>query len=354
MDWQRLERLRALFLEGDKTRDYWTGEADLEAYDATFARRIAWKWSAVFRELAGRKLKCVPAEVIDWGCGSGAAVRELVASGFLGAATPTYRCWDRSPLARNFAARKLREDHGVAAEALTSLGDVDLSEGAPRRLLLISHVLNELDKNSLASLLSLARASTYVLWVEPGSKAESRRLSELRDSLRGAFDVLAPCTHQQKCPVLLNDNESDWCHQFAPPPTEAFTDPDWAEFSQRIGVDLRSLPYSFLFLLRKDEASHAASAEALPYSRIIGEPRFSKGYARVLSCDGQRGLAELILQKRDDPRTLKRLQKGPKANGGVPLYRWSMSDRDPSKIDGGVHWPTADDKLNEDDPDELS
>jgi len=355
MDWARLERLRNLFLSGDKTRDYWTSDADLAAYDATFARRIAWKWQAVLREVAARGHRFEVDEIVDWGCGSGVAAREVLASGLVVGA-PRVRFWDRSPLAKSFAARKAGEEQAVPVEVLDGLGSVEMGENAPRRLLVISHVLNELDKNGVGSLLSLVRASTHVLWVEPGSKAESRRLSELRDSLRNTFDVLAPCTHMQKCGMLLDKNESHWCHQFAPAAKEAFTDPAWSEFSRRLGIDLRSLPYSYLLLSRKSELSAAKVAEALPYSRVIGEPRFSKGYARILSCDGQRGVTEIILQKRDDPRTLKRLQGGLKASGGVPLYRWTPSEKsDDTKVRGGQLWGADTlDEANEDDSDDLS
>jgi hypothetical protein len=343
MDWQRLERLRALFLSGDKTRDYWSSEADLDAYDATFARRIAWKWQAVLKELGARGCRFPVEEVVDWGCGSGVAGRETLASGLV-EGDPRVRFWDRSAHARAFAARKAGEEGGTRAEPLSDLSTLGLGDGAPRRLLLVSHVLNELDKNGLASLLSLARASTYVLWVEPGSKTESRRLSELHDSLRGAFDILGPCTHQLKCGMLADGNENHWCHAFAPAPTEAFTDPNWSEFSRRLGIDLRSLPFTYLCLARKGEVRDFSKVET--HSRVIGEPRFSKGYARVLSCDGQRGVTELILQKRDEPRVLKKLQGGLKACGGVPLYRWLDVEKD--KIRGARPWIVDEDENGDD------
>jgi ribosomal protein RSM22 (predicted rRNA methylase) len=54
------------------------------------------------------------------------------------------------------------------------------------------------------------------------------------------------------------------------------------------------------------------------WSRVIGEPRESKGYARILSCQAE-GVAEFILQKRDAPELFKAAGKGKLAS----VYRWT-------------------------------
>jgi hypothetical protein len=91
-----------------------------------------------------------------------------------------------------------------------------------------------------------------VLWVEPGTHDVSRQLGGFREQLRGSgFRVVAPCTHENECPMFAIGRERDWCHFFAPPPSEIFADSNWVKFGQRAGIDLRSLPYAFIALERQ-------------------------------------------------------------------------------------------------------
>src|SRR5207247_6615516 len=69
--------------------------------------------------------------------------------------------------------------------------------GAPSvGTLVISHVLNELDAAGGRALREAIDRADAVLWVEPGTYADSRSLIELREALRERFHVIAPCTHQ--------------------------------------------------------------------------------------------------------------------------------------------------------------
>ena len=100
------------------------------------------------------------------------------------------------------------------------------------------------------------------------------------------------------------------------------------KFGQRAGIDLRSLPYSFLAMERNTEDPGAGSA--VGYSRVIGEPRIYKGYAKVLNCDAA-GVKEIMLQKRDDPELFKFFKRP----AGALVYRWN---RDGGKIIGAEAW----------------
>ena len=90
------------------------------------------------------------------------------------------------------------------------------------------------------------------------------------------FRVVAPCTHAARCG--LHQSPRDWCHFFAAPPPEIFRQHDWAEFSRRLGIDLRALPVSFLILGR----GSAENPQAL--GRVIGRPRLQKGVALYDFC----------------------------------------------------------------------
>jgi hypothetical protein len=333
IDWTALERLRAAFLEGRAgATDYWRNDSDLASYDATYAQRIGWKWDYVLTELARRGWSPPPGTVLDWGCGTGIAHRAYLdhfgaappheprssrgesalaspdseGSGLTSAATETMELalWDRSPRAMEFAARRARAKY-PQLNVTTGLRD------APT-VLLISHVLTELNDEQLAALTEFAASAACVLWVEPGTHECSRRLIAVRERLRGAFQVVAPCTHQAPCGMLAAGNEAHWCHHFADPPPAVFTDPDWGRFAHETGIDLRSLPVSFLVLDRRP-------APVLPgrTARVIGRARVYKAHALVLGCEAT-GVHDVRLSKRALPEAFRQMKKGAFA----PLQVW--------------------------------
>jgi ribosomal protein RSM22 (predicted rRNA methylase) len=307
-----LRALRERFLAGTAGQaDYWESPEHLELYDAFFAERIGWKWDAVLDELRLRGWSPRSTRVLDWGCGTGVAHRRVLGAWPQFSALALH---DRSPRARFFSAEKAR----------VAFPRVPVTWGAPvvnrETLLVVSHVINELPADELERLLELARGAGEVIWVEAGTHADSRRLIEVRERLRSEFTPVAPCTHAARCGLLTESNAPHWCHHFARPPSEISREGRWSEFAREIGIDLRSLPYSFLVLAR-------VPAMEPGFSRIIGEPREAKGYARVLSCQ-EEGVAEFMLQKRDAPELFRAARKG----GLGPVYRWALEE---GKIVGG-------------------
>ena len=315
-----LRRLRGGFLHGTAgAADYWHSAEDLTVYDSTFAERIGWKWDAVLRELVHRGWKPESRHVLDWGCGSGVASRRVLAQ-WPGFASLTLH--DRSVAATEFAAERVRREF----PAVEMRRGEQVSAGT---LLILSHVLNELADEARDHLLELARQADEIVWVESGTHANSRRLVEVREALRSDFRIVAPCTHQAQCGMLAPENGQHWCHHFAPPAAEVFQDARWAEFGRELEIDLRSVPYSFLVLDRRREQP----ATPPGFSRIIGTPRDSKGYSRVLSSQ-ESGVTDLMLQKRDAPELLKAIKKGRE----LPIYRWEMEK---GRIVGGEPLPPA-------------
>ncbi|MCC6414896.1 MAG: hypothetical protein IT582_03180 [Opitutaceae bacterium] len=313
LDWSALDRLRDGFLHGGAAAGpYWQSESALASYDLTYGERIGWKWDHVLRELALRGWSPPKnVTVLDWGCGSGVAGRRVIAH-FGTDRFVTLQLWDHAPVAVDFAENQARLAFPTLHVEAVTPGF--LQDGGPIGLLLISHVLNELSTDALAALRGLIARAQAVLWVEPGTSEVSRGLGAIRDAVKGEFNLVAPCTHQNACPMFQIAHERHWCHFFAPPPSEIFADSNWVKFGQRAGIDLRSLPYCFLALDRRPPST------APGLSRVIGRPEHFKPYARLLNCDAD-GLATLTLPKRADPALFKELDRTKQ-----PLvYRWTRS-----------------------------
>lgn len=299
-----LRRLRAAFLDGTtRDRDYWRSPADLFIYDRTFAERIGWKWDAVLGELTARSWKPRSRRLVDFGCGSGVASRRVLET------WPDFdelNLVDRSVAATRFASDRILRDHPTLRVRTTNpTADADT-------LLVVSHVLNELNPTDLAALLRLARTAGEILWVESGSHSDSRLLvDEIREPLRATHRVVAPCTHCETCGLLTAGNARHWCHTFAKPPSAIFQDATWSQFSRELGIDLRALPYSFLAM-----TTHPTAAEPPQLARVIGRPRKYKGYQMVLRCNAT-GVEEVRFQKRDSREMWTFLDDLPNAG----LYR---------------------------------
>jgi hypothetical protein len=314
IDWQTLEELRASYLDGSAgAADYWKTDSLLRGYDLTFARRIAWKWQWVLNELDLHGWSPPAGTVCDFGCGTGVAVREVLGKyeGF----TAQVALHDRSARALMFATETVRRE----------FPDVQVSPRLPDEcgLLLVSHVLPELDEAGLTTLLALAEKAQAVIFVEPGTQETGRRLSAVRERLLGKFHPVAPCVHSAACGMLAAGNERHWCHFFAQPPAEVFQDAGWALFSRELGIDLRALPVSFLVM---DRRAPLPSAEGSV--RMIGHARMYKGHALVLGCDAS-GVTEKRLQKRTNPKFLKAIEK----RRAPSLQRWETAGSEITRVE---------------------
>jgi ribosomal protein RSM22 (predicted rRNA methylase) len=140
------------------------------------------------------------------------------------------------------------------------------------------------------------------------------------------MNAIAPCTHQNACGVLAPGNERHWCHFFASPAANIYADSEWVKFGQRAGIDLRSLPYSFLVLDRRPSPTPPG------YSRIVGEPRHYKGYAKLYNCDAG-GVTDLMLQKRDAPVLFKALKHAQETG----LQKWSHENGRITSVESTEH-----------------
>lgn len=342
LDWSALDRLRDGFLSGKAAHGaYWQSASDLASYDFTYGERIGWKWDAVLRELKARSWTPgsparQPVTIFDWGCGSGIAGRRVIEA-FGAANFSRLILHDHSTLALDYAEHHGRRTFpGLTVERATTR---DLRGDEPIGLLVVSHVVNELNDAARAELAELCARARTILWVEPGTHEASRLLGAWREQLREQFHAVAPCPHRAACGVLAPGNERHWCHFFASPPPGLYADSGWVKFGQRAGIDLRSLPYSYLVLERNSVAEAGDRGDdtrdghtpPLQPSRIIGHAKVFKGYAKVFACDAT-GVHDLMLQKRDDPVLFKALKQGTAAS----LRRWTHENGRITRIESAA------------------
>ncbi|MEE2887722.1 MAG: small ribosomal subunit Rsm22 family protein [Planctomycetota bacterium] len=304
LDWDRLQRLRDRFLDPDDRRrtipDYWLESADLEVYDQVLAERIGWKWDAVLAEIAQTdflddEVQVAKARVLDWGCGTGIAARRFIQH--FGGQQVTLH--DRSAAAMDYAEARLRES--------SSALDIQQQPASPTvpDILLLSHVLGELDQHSETQVIDLLRRCPRVVWVEAGTRPIARRLSAIRDNLLDEFRIAAPCPHQASCPTL-REGDQHWCHLFAKPPTRVFMDGRWREIGRRLNIDLRALPYHFLAMVRTDSRTITPSGTST--SRLLGRPEIRNKFVRFYQCE-EAGISERTVFKSREANLYKRIKK---------------------------------------------
>ncbi len=214
-DWQRLRALRERYLT-DASEEYWT-ERDLVLYDATFARRIGWKWEAVLADLAQAGWKPRSDRLLDWGVAPGIAERAAATWSGIKSAEISL---DQSKVAMNFAVKALQSD-GVRAQ----IGKLAERLGARRPCWCSVTWWESLRKEELLHLAQFAATAEELIWVEPGSREISRRLGSIRAILQaGGHNLIGPCTHQNPCQIFAPENTSFTSAIFLrEPPDRAFS-----------------------------------------------------------------------------------------------------------------------------------
>lgn len=294
--WQRLQDLRLRYIgQGSLAEDYWQDDELLQLYDLTLGARIRWKWDAVLQDLRGRGWGAFTgvAGILDWGCGTGGASRSLF-SQISAAGTIPLHLWDRSKAAGAFARSEVLKSFPNSICDFSFPEEGKLAES----IVLISHVLTELNATDLQKLVDLLRRARGFIWVEPGTPLSSQHLIKIRNQCLDVFGILGPCLHAGSCGMLAPERVKDWCHFFASPPQEVFHEKFWSDFESELKIDRKSLPVSYLAMERADsidlESVHAEDRKR----RVIARLRHNKAGARGLICDSS-GVREEIIPRKE-------------------------------------------------------
>jgi ribosomal protein RSM22 (predicted rRNA methylase) len=125
-----------------------------------------------------------------------------------------------------------------------------------------------------------ARRESKARWlviVEPGSKASSRELLELRDKLRAREDVRVwlPCLSGRPCGALASPG--DWCHEEA-----AVNFPGWMdELGAAAGMRKEAVIFSYLVC---SIGVHPETPASWPDTRVVSQLMKEKGRVECFLC----------------------------------------------------------------------
>lgn len=321
-DLRTLATLRDAFLDGSAgTTDYWTAPNALALYERFPGERIGWKWDAFLSELTLRNIRPQATHLVDFGCGPGVASLRVLA------AWP-HQFKNLTLIDRSHAALAFARDRVV--ERFPQL-HVDTATHLPNltnKTCIASHVFSELPTTSYPSLLQTLITAQDILWVESATRPNTRAFhATIRDALRDIFTPVAPCPHGGACPLTGPKHPSDWCHFFAPVPTEVHIDSAWREFSRAIQVDLRSIPFTAIAMQRNASIKTTSLPRTKGNSerilaRRVANPSEHKGYSKAQFCTAE-GILDLEAWKRDVPDLLKSWKRDVR----LPLYRLEMDGR---------------------------
>ncbi|MEI8244037.1 MAG: small ribosomal subunit Rsm22 family protein, partial [bacterium] len=277
-----VERPRATF------PTYFSDPASLAAYGVmffpqTFARvnlvlGECLEMTALLRDAGSSR---DPLQVLDLGCGSGAAT--LAAAILLRDRPVALHAVDHAPAAL-VALRQMFADCGALwpSASLTTYARDARSDGLPGTyaLILASFALNELfadgDEPSAErwlqqQLARLAPGGSLVV-LEPAGAAPCERLQRLRNRLAGNRDLtlVAPCPHRLPCPMLGADG--GFCHD-----VRSWRVPDSVNLiNRRMFRSVHDLKHGLLVLQRQASASHETAAPDTRF-RLVGPMNRDKG-----------------------------------------------------------------------------
>ncbi|GAA2442800.1 small ribosomal subunit Rsm22 family protein [Streptomyces macrosporus] len=270
--------------------------ADVVAYAAYRMPATFEAVSAALGALAERAPDLDPADHLDVGGGTGAAVWAAAATwgdGGEHTRATTVLDWAEPALA---LGRELAGASGSAAVRAAEWRRERIAPGGTlpaADLVTVSYVLNELTEDARRSLVDAAAAAgRAVVVVEPGTPDGYLRVREARERLTAAgLRVLAPCPHGGTCPIAPG---SDWCH-FAARVSRS---------SLHRQVKGGSLAYedekfSYVAAVRPEVGGTAAGA------RIVRRPRIRKGQVLLDLCAGpdaeRGGMRSETVTKRHGP-----------------------------------------------------
>lgn len=186
-------------------------------------------------------------------------------------------------------------------------------------ILIVANVLNELnsteDRNKfIRSLISQhLTPNGRLIIIEPALQRATRDLMTLRDELVVGYDgqapiahVLAPCLHQELCPMRAN-NPRDWCHTYV----------NWerpqviSDLDMLIGNKKDYLKMSYMVMEPHRPSQSTGAAKNI--WRVVSAPMKSNGKLEILFCGKNGKLLRVTRLDKDRSKfngAIDQLQRG--------------------------------------------
>ncbi|WSR66821.1 small ribosomal subunit Rsm22 family protein [Streptomyces sp. NBC_01198] len=258
--------------------------ADVAAYAAY---RMPATYAAVRTALAAFRLQSgdwCPQTHLDLGGGTGAATWAVADAWPADAHRSTVLDWSQPALTLGAALAGTAQSAAVRDAGWTRQPLGGAARLPEADLVTVSYVLGELTAADRESLVTAATeaAGAAVVVVEPGTPEGYARVLAARDRLIAAgLHVLAPCPHDDRCPVTGDD----WCH--------------FAARVQRTALHRQikgaSLPY-------EDEKFSYVAAARFPAepaaARVVRHPQIRKGLVLLDLCQTPPALERTTVSKR--------------------------------------------------------
>ncbi|MFP5236931.1 MAG: small ribosomal subunit Rsm22 family protein [Acidobacteriota bacterium] len=282
----RAERISALYRDGESSGLAIRDEADALAYALTRSPATYGAVHNVLQRLRERAPHFAPATALDLGAGAGAA-SWAIADHWPG--IHSIAQYDNNkPLLQ--LGKQIAQNAPAPAlqNALQCTGDLTRAEHLPSAdLVVISYMLAELQPAQMDCVVAHAWQQTgaALALIEPGTPAGYRRILRARDLLLARqARILAPCPHQQPCPL---------------------TPPDWCHFAQRIersrdhrllkGADLPYEDEKFSYLIAVRESLFSPAAQG----RILARPERDPNLIHIKLCAADGKLQQRRISRRD-------------------------------------------------------
>lgn len=258
--------------------------ADVAAYAAY---RMPATYAAARTALGAFRLQSgawTPRTHLDLGGGTGAATWAVADAWEDAAHRSTVLDWSQPALTLGAVLAKAARSAAVRDADWTRQPLGGATRLPPADLVTVSYVLGELtaaDRESVVTAAARAAAGAVVV-VEPGTPDGYARVLEARDRLVAAgLHVLAPCPHDDRCPI----SAGDWCHVAARVQRTAL-------HRQIKGA---SLPY-------EDEKFSYVAAAGFPAepapARVVRHPQIRKGLVLLDLCGRPAALSRTPVSKR--------------------------------------------------------
>lgn len=242
--------------------------------------RMAATYCAVYSALAEclKKYKGEIETVLDIGAGTGAATWAITNLIEVNKAT----CLEREKEMRKVGSQLMKEELANVEWKEFDLNKDEIEENAD--LVVTSYVINELsEEDRKKAITKMWNATNGILVIiEPGTPEGFRHILEARDMLleKGA-NIVAPCSHNGKCPI----SKDDWCSFYVR--------------VARSGIHRQAKKGELGY---EDEKFSYIALSKTPIDmyqpRILRHPQINSGYVKVKLCT-QDGILEKTYSKKD-------------------------------------------------------